>query len=120
MTSREEIEHQLTEWAANNARRDGLVSAALAAGVTPNRIHTLTGIARTTIYRIKETAVQNTQRLAEQITPTLGDRADDFDIPGIVDLIGELFGFDVNIDDIPSEKYWEIVQKYDTTDHDAV
>jgi antitoxin (DNA-binding transcriptional repressor) of toxin-antitoxin stability system len=73
-----------------------------------------------TIAPYEETPVQNTQRLAEQITPTLGDRADDFDIAGIAELIGELFGFDVNIDDIPGEKYWEIVQKYDITDHDAV
>lgn len=57
MENREEIEQQLTEWAANNARRDSLVRAALVAGITPNRIHTLTGIARTTIYRIKETAM---------------------------------------------------------------
>ena len=64
MTNREEIEQQLTEWAANNARRDGLVRAALLAGVTPNRIHTLTGIARTTVYRIKESAMAVTYTAA--------------------------------------------------------
>jgi hypothetical protein len=63
MTSREEIERQLADWTANNARRDSLVSAALGAGITPNRIHTLTGIARTTIYRIKENVMQYAYRI---------------------------------------------------------
>jgi len=44
----------LMEWAANDRRRDDVVRAALAAGVTKTEIHRLTGIARSTIDRIKE------------------------------------------------------------------
>lgn len=50
--NRDEAEKQLTEWAGYNARRDDLVRAALAAGVSKNRIHIITGIARSTIDRI--------------------------------------------------------------------
>ena len=46
------LEQELTEWAAAQADRDNLVRAALAAGVTKQRVHQLTGIARTTINRI--------------------------------------------------------------------
>jgi len=59
--------------------------------------------------------VPNTQRLAEQITPTLGDVPKDFDLDGIVEEIGETFGFNVNIDTIPSKQYWAIVGKHDVT-----
>lgn len=43
-------EAELTEWAS--ARRDDQVRAAHRAGISKNRIHTITGIARTTIDRI--------------------------------------------------------------------
>jgi molybdopterin-guanine dinucleotide biosynthesis protein A len=46
------LEQELAEWAASQADRDNLVRAALAAGVTKQRVHELTGIARTTINRI--------------------------------------------------------------------
>lgn len=48
----EAAEKQLRDWARNNAERDQLVKAARAAGVSKNRIHTLTGISRSTIDRI--------------------------------------------------------------------
>jgi hypothetical protein len=46
----------LVRWALVTARRDELVAAAAAAGVTKTQIHRLTGIARTTIDRITGTA----------------------------------------------------------------
>lgn len=67
--NRDEAEKQLTEWAANNAHRDDLVRAALAAGVSKNRIHTLTGIARTTIDRILEVPMDKIDKyILETIT----------------------------------------------------
>jgi DNA invertase Pin-like site-specific DNA recombinase len=50
----------LTAWAADQAavasRRDDVVLAALAAGVSKSEVHRLTGIARTTVDRIAERA----------------------------------------------------------------
>ena len=46
------LEQELAEWAAAQADRDNLVRAALAAGIQKQRVHELTGIARTTINRI--------------------------------------------------------------------
>ena len=48
----EEAEVALARWRANDDERDRLVRQAYAAGLTPMRIHQVTGIARTTIYRI--------------------------------------------------------------------
>lgn len=48
----EEAERQLRDWAATVARRDDLFRAARRAGISKNRIHTLTGVSRTTIDRI--------------------------------------------------------------------
>lgn len=45
-------EEALREWKRAVDVRDRLIRDALAAGVTINRIHTLTGISRTTIYRL--------------------------------------------------------------------
>lgn len=45
-------ELECVRWATNYARRDLVVMAAHRAGVSKNRIHDLTGIARTTIDRI--------------------------------------------------------------------
>ena len=55
MTAQQEqgrLEAELIEWAMAQADRDNLIRAALAAGVTKQRVHELTGIARTTINRI--------------------------------------------------------------------
>lgn len=50
------LELALTRWAdqrrAADASRDDLVRTAVANGISKNRIHVLTGIARTTIDRI--------------------------------------------------------------------
>ena len=54
MSETAKLEQELTEWAAAQADRDNLVRAALAAGFTKQRVHQLTGIARTTIDRIIE------------------------------------------------------------------
>lgn len=50
--SSDEAERLLTEWAASFGGRDALVLAAYRVGVSKHRIHTLTGIARTTLDRI--------------------------------------------------------------------
>src|SRR5438046_2870561 len=61
--TREEAEAALQAWAT--VQRDDLVRAAHQAGVAKNRIHVLTGIARTTIDRILEAPVgTTTQALA--------------------------------------------------------
>jgi hypothetical protein len=49
-----QAERELAAWAAVNARRDEVVRTAHRAGVAKNRIHAITGIARTTIDRILE------------------------------------------------------------------
>lgn len=46
-------EYELVIWAENDARRNDLVFNAVAlGGLSKNRVHVLTGIARTTIDRI--------------------------------------------------------------------
>lgn len=54
MTSDEQAaaERELADFRATLEGRDDMVRRALAAGISKNRIHTLTGIARTTIDRI--------------------------------------------------------------------
>ncbi|HEY1320711.1 MAG TPA: hypothetical protein VGF32_10715 [Streptosporangiaceae bacterium] len=47
-----EAEELLTEWAAVMRSRDDRVRAAVAAGMSKNRVHVLTGIGRMTIDRI--------------------------------------------------------------------
>lgn len=65
--TREEAEAALQAWAT--VQRSELVQAAHQAGVSKNRIHVLTGIARTTIDRILETPVGATQQaLTEYLT----------------------------------------------------
>jgi hypothetical protein len=62
----EEAEAALQAWAT--VQRDELVQAAYQAGVTKNRIHAITGIARTTIDRILETPVGTPkQRIASYL-----------------------------------------------------
>ncbi len=62
----EEAEAALQAWAT--VQRDELVQAAYQAGVSKNRIHAITGIARTTIDRILEAPVGTPQ---QQITAYL-------------------------------------------------
>ncbi|WGJ88235.1 helix-turn-helix domain-containing protein [Gordonia sp. SMJS1] len=50
----EDAEQALREWKRTVDARDRLILNALAAGVTINRVHTLTGISRSTIYRLLE------------------------------------------------------------------
>lgn len=58
--TQEEAEAALQAWAT--IQRDELVQAAYQAGVSKNRIHVLTGIARTTIDRILEGPMGATQQ----------------------------------------------------------
>lgn len=65
---------------------------------------------------LKETTVLYTEKLADQIRTTLGDRAADFDVDAIVEEIGDTYGRNtVSVDAIPSEEYWAIVEKHDQT-----
>jgi hypothetical protein len=58
----------------------------------------------------------NRTDLAYQISLTLGDHADDFDIDAILDdLIANHDGPLISIDDIDSGTYWATVEKHDTT-----
>ena len=54
MVRRLHAEMALMSWALIHRHRDELVIAAVAAGISKNRVHVLTGIARTTIDRIIE------------------------------------------------------------------
>jgi hypothetical protein len=57
---REAIEHALVQWGERReqveSERDPLVLGAIAIGISKNRVHVLTGIARTTVDRIAESA----------------------------------------------------------------
>jgi hypothetical protein len=66
LTTTEEAEAALQAWAT--VQRDELVQVAHQAGVSKNRIHAITGIARTTIDRIPEGSVGTPQ---QQITAYL-------------------------------------------------
>lgn len=50
-----QAERDLVRWRQMNEQRDTLVRQTHAAGLSINRIHTLTGIGRSTIYRILAT-----------------------------------------------------------------
>ncbi|WGI36154.1 hypothetical protein QDT91_29500 (plasmid) [Mycolicibacterium aubagnense] len=50
----QEAEAALTHWRETLESRDQLVRDALDSGVTVNRIYVLTGIARSTLYRIRD------------------------------------------------------------------
>jgi hypothetical protein len=71
--NQQEAEQALKAWAS--IERDELVRAAHEAGVSKNRIHTITGIARTTIDRILEPSMLQTQtdRLATYLTGFTAD-----------------------------------------------
>lgn len=56
------------------------------------------------------------QDIAHQVSTTLGDHADDYDIDGIVDdLIANHDGDLAGIDDFDSQSYWAIVETHDTS-----
>lgn len=57
----------------------------------------------------------NTKELEHQVSLTLGDHIEDFDIPAIVrDLIAAAPGGTLgNIDDVEHDAYWAIVSKHD-------
>lgn len=66
------------------------------------------------IDRIKEPAMAATvQDLAYQVSLTLGDHIDDFDIDAIVEEIREKYGPVGSIDDIPSEEYNALIERHD-------
>ncbi|MDD4865634.1 MAG: helix-turn-helix domain-containing protein [Mycobacterium sp.] len=52
---RDKAEAALIQWRINNEKRDRLVRNAKRAGININQIHALTGIGRSTIYRILAT-----------------------------------------------------------------
>jgi hypothetical protein len=57
----------------------------------------------------------NRQDIAHQVSTTLGDHADDYDIDGIVsDLIANYDGDLNSIDDFESQSYWAVVETHDT------
>lgn len=67
----EEAEAALQAWAT--VQRDELVHAAHQAGVSKNRIHVLTGVARTTVDRILEAPMGTTQQaLTAYLTRFIG------------------------------------------------
>lgn len=51
--------------------------------------------------------------LAYQVSLTLGDYPDDFDIDGIVDEIRELSGA-TDVDQVEPQTYWAIVERHQT------
>lgn len=111
MMKREQAEQDLREWAANRDRRDDLVRAAHQAGVTKHRIHTLTGIARTTIDRILENAMTFTSAdLRDQVRTYTDASEGSYDVDAIVEEIVERHGA-VPVDDIDADEFAEIVLK---------
>lgn len=58
----------------------------------------------------------NRQDIAHQVSLSLGDHHEDFDIDGIVDDLAAAHDGELNsIDDFDSESYWAIVETHDTT-----
>lgn len=56
------------------------------------------------------------QELAYQVSLTLGDHPEDFDIDGIVTELLQKFGPMESVDDVQGELYWNVVAAYDTTE----
>lgn len=52
--------------------------------------------------------------ITDQVTQSLADNADDFNVHAIVRDIIDTHGL-VSIDDIPADDYWATVQKHDTS-----
>lgn len=65
------------------------------------------------INRIKETTMSNIHRLKIDVTGALGDHASDFDVEGIVEEIGQTYGYDVDLDAIPAGEYNELLERHD-------
>ncbi|MEV6165741.1 hypothetical protein AB0L71_28275 [Streptomyces sp. NPDC052052] len=62
----------------------------------------------------------NRQDIAHQVSLTLGDHIEDFNVDGIVDdLIAAHDGNLTSIDDFDSQAYWAIVETHDTTTDEA-
>ncbi len=96
MTDAEQAERHLAEYAKVIAFRDARVREARAAGLSKNRIHTLSGLCRATIDRILErTTTQlhdyatyaggGAYDLRDTVLNFLGDQADTFDVDGLTD-----------------------------------
>lgn len=81
LTDPDTAEHDLLDWAATVADRDARVLTALLANHSKNRVHTLTGIARTTIDDIlKEYPVVDTAAiLRAKARAATGMTAPEFD-----------------------------------------
>jgi len=55
------LRHELARWGRLHKRRDALVLEALAAGISRESVHILTGLGRTTIDRIAKSKQQEEQ-----------------------------------------------------------
>ncbi len=55
----------------------------------------------------------NKTEIAHQVSTTLGDHAEDFDIDGIVSDLAAANGSAESVDDFESEEYWAIVEAHD-------
>ena len=54
---------ELCKWARQYVRRDEVIRAAVAAGLSIHRVHEVTGIARTTITRIVESSPEPARKV---------------------------------------------------------
>jgi outer membrane receptor protein involved in Fe transport len=54
------------------------------------------------------------QDIAQQVSTTLGDHVEDYDIDAIVDDLGAA-GVKTSVDDVDHDTYWGIVRKHDRT-----
>ncbi|MFE4915864.1 hypothetical protein ACFRCX_30635 [Streptomyces sp. NPDC056652] len=57
----------------------------------------------------------NRQDIAHQVSTTLGDHTEDFDIDAIMDDLVTENGPIANIDAVDSDTYWATVRKHDTS-----
>lgn len=55
------------------------------------------------------------QGIAYQVSLTLGDHIEDFDIDAIVSDLVAAHGPIENIDAVPSGEYWDVVRKHDVS-----
>lgn len=58
----------------------------------------------------------NRRDIADQVSTTLGDHSNDYDIDAIVDDLVNASGPIGSIDAVPSEDYWDTVRKHDRTE----
>lgn len=52
-------------------------------------------------------------QVTQQVTETLGDTADGFDIPAIVEAIYSEYGPQASMEDVPEDEYWKIVKQHE-------